>query len=458
VATAVKPRDEQKTAIQVAFTASGLQALGVPEHVIAGFSPEFLSGMAGEESRSRRLGDTGPSAPQKWAWGGPQQTPHVLAILLAKPGRLQAWQSEIRGGAFDAAFETPVCLPTSNLDGIEPFGFADGSSQPKIDWNRERVTGSDELAYVNLVALGEFLLGYPNEYGKYTARPLLDAAEEGSGLLLAAEDHPGKRDLGRNGTYLVIRQLDQDVHGFWQFLDRTAKSNAEERLRLAEAMVGRHIDGAPLVPLSSTAIPGIEDDPKQPANRFTYDGDPDGIRCPFGAHIRRANPRNVDLPGQPGWFLSRLLRTLGFGLKSFRVDLTASTRFHRILRRGREYGTEVKPDEAVKPKPSGDPERGLHFVCLNANISRQFEFVQNAWMMSAKFDGLSEESDPLMGNREAVNGCPYTGSFSIPQDGAPPRVLTGLPPFITVRGGAYFFLPSLRALGYIARTNHESRG
>jgi deferrochelatase/peroxidase EfeB len=246
------------------------------------------------------------------------------------------------------------------------------------------------------------------------------------------------------------------VRGFWRFLDGVSKSDESARLRLAEAMVGRTTEGKPLVPLSASVVPGIEDDPEN-LNRFTYDSDPTGTRCPFGAHIRRANPRNVDLPGRPGWFVSRLLRKLGFGIKSFRADLTASTRFHRILRRGREYGPGLTIKDALRPAPDGDPKRGLYFLCLNANLSRQFEFVQNAWLMSTKFNGLSEESDPLIGNRAAVGDCPYTGNFYLPRDGAPPQVVTGLPQFITVRGGAYFFLPSLRALRYFANMPSQSR-
>ena len=128
----------------------------------------------------------------------------------------------------------------------------------------------------------------------------------------------------------------------------------------------------------------------------------------------------------------------------------SSVRFHRILRRGREYGSGISRAEALAPAPPDDPERGLHFICVNANISRQFEFLQNAWMMSSKFSGLTGESDPLLGAREAIPGCPVTASFTLPQDGDPPKRLFDLPQFVAVRGGAYFFLPGLRALRYLA--------
>jgi len=91
---------------------------------------------------------------------------------------------------------------------------------------------------------------------------------------------------------------------------------------------------------------------------------------------------------------------------------------------------------------------------LNANISRQFEFLQNAWIATTKFSGLTGESDPLLGNRESVLGCPITGNFTMPGNGRLRRRVSGLPQFVTVRGGAYFFLPSLRALRYFAGTQN----
>ena len=99
---------------------------------------------------------------------------------------------------------------------------------------------------------------------------------------------------------------------------------------------------------------------------------------------------------------------------------------------------------------SAAEDRGLRFLCLNANITRQFEFVQNAWLARTKFDGLAEESDPLLGNREPIPGCPATDGFSLPRQGSVRQRLAKLPPFVMVRGGAYFFLPGIRALRYLA--------
>jgi deferrochelatase/peroxidase EfeB len=444
------------SALQIAFTASGLRALGVPESAMAGFSPEFLKGMAGEASRSRRLGDVGKSDPAVWLWGRPGKDADLVVMLYAKQN-LEAWMRATQKDPWDRAFETVATLSTSDMGGREPFGFMDGISQPEFDWKRERRAPGTILAYENLVAIGELLLGYPNEYGKYTERPVLAPEEDAANDLLPAEDQPARKDLGRNGTYLVLRTLEQDVRGFWRYLDKAAVAAPKERYALGAAMVGRTLDGAPLIPACPRKIDGITEKPGEPRNSFVYDDDPLGTQCPFGAHIRRANPRNADMFGHPSGLISGLLRRLAIPRPGFHDDLIASTRFHRLLRRGREYGTKITPEEAIQPAPAGEAPRGLQFACLCANISRQFEFVQNAWLMSTKFNGLTEESDPLLGNRAAVGDSPATANFSIQRQGKMARRLSGVPQFITVRGGAYFFVPSLRALRYIARSgNHGS--
>jgi deferrochelatase/peroxidase EfeB len=442
--TSAESRDPPPdTALQVAITAEGLRALGLPEAVIAGFSDEFNAGMAGDESRSRRLGDVGGNAPSLWRWGDAGNVPHLLVMLYALPDRLADWQRAVAGPLWERAFAPVELLNTSLLDGLEPFGFADGLSQPVIDWERRAPPGEVELEYRNISALGEFLLGYPNEYGRYTDRPLLDPSASAASLLPRAEDDTGKCDLGRNGTYLVLRDLRQDVQGFWDFLERHAAATGISAQDLAERMVGRTMRGEPLTHRGDRPIPGVPSD--DALNGFTFEGDPHGAICPLGAHIRRANPRNADMPGGPGGPLSRLLRTLGFTRFGVRDDVVAPARFHRILRRGRTCGGDGAPGE----------ERGIRFVCLNANIARQFEFVQNAWMMSTHFGGLAGESDPLLGNRQPLPGCPATDAFTHARPDGAPRRLTGLPQFVTVRGGAYFFLPGRRTLRYLTGTPAE---
>jgi deferrochelatase/peroxidase EfeB len=444
------------TALQLAFTSAGLRALGVDAAVVDDFSPEFVVGL-GDAARSRRLGDVGPNDPSKWEWGTGDRLPHVMVLLYAKPETFDAWQATVLSDCAHG-FEQIACLGTSDFGGVEPFGFKDGISQPLLDWERTRpARDTTRLDYGNRVCLGEFLLGYPNEYGGYSDRPLLDRSRDPSGLLASAEDEPDKADFGRNGSYLVMRQLRQDVRGFWRFLDARANGDTALRRRWADAMVGRKVDGTPLVATTDERIDGSEPPSSGPdQNTFTYRTDREGLQCPFAAHVRRANPRNADLPADTKGLLQLAIRTLGFDAAARDDDLTSSTRFHRMLRRGREYGAKLTMEQALDDT-SPQVDSGLHFACLGANIARQFEFVQGAWLMSAKFDGLRDERDPLLGHREpGPDGSPVD-AFSIPQIDGPSERISGLPQFVTVAGGAYFFLPSMRALRYIAAQGLEKK-
>ncbi len=437
--TAVATEPAPDTALQVAFTASGLRQMGVPDAVVDGFSHEFRTGMAAEY-RSRQLGDIGPDSPTNWWWGTPEEEPHLLLMFYGKEDNFASFVADSKGSNWDAAFQ-PLprgSLQTSDLDGIEPFGFADGISQPKIDWKQSLEATHASLEYRNQTALGEFLLGYPNEYGKITDRPLLNATAT-SIHLPDAVDFPGMKDLGRNGTYLVMRQLEQDVRAFWTAIYQNSGGDHDTAEELAAKMVGRKRDGTPLAGT----------DPGNDGKDFTFDQDANGSRCPFGAHIRRANPRNADFSTRPPNIFRKLITMLGVGPSGFRDDLMSSVRFHRILRRGREYGPGLKPEDAISGAGSDEP-RGIHFICLNANISRQFEFIQNAWLAGTKFSGLTGESDPLLGNRQPIPGCPATADFTLQSEDGLPRRISGIPRFVTVRGGAYFFMPGLSAIRHIA--------
>jgi deferrochelatase/peroxidase EfeB len=504
-----------KTVLQIALTSAGMRALGVSADVVRGFSEEFLEGMAGDPNRTRRLGDVGENAPDRWDWGSGNSVPHVAVLLYALPGNLEPFQRSVEAQCA-AGFQLLYRLPTANMGGVEPFGFADGLSQPELDWQRMLpAEDREQLSYRSSSCLGEFILGYPNEYGLYTPRPLLDARRDTERSLPRAEESPDKADVGRNGSYLVIRQLRQDVRGFWQAMDKCARGVPAVREHLASLMVGRTLAGDAVVfgaahdagggPGAAVGTgagaavgtgagaaagtgagaavgtgagaaagtgagaavgtgPGAAANPGAfagtraaagPDNTFTFESDPEGHRCPIGAHIRRANPRNADLPSGGIGVVSWLIRTLGLNSSARARDLAASTRFHRLLRRGREYGVRLTPTEALTSPPT---ESGLHFVCLNANIQRQFEFVQGAWLMSTKFNGLHAESDPLLGNRlpgAAGTRCDY---FSMPQELGPTQRLEGLPQFVTVSGGAYFFLPGIRALRFLAGPGASGAG
>jgi deferrochelatase/peroxidase EfeB len=466
-------------ATQCAATAAGLRALGVAESVIARFNPEFVEGMAGSPNRSRRLGDTGANAPERWNWGIGEREPHLLLLLYADPERIDDIARQMREAAEQSGLHAIEALPTSDMGGVEPFGFSDGLSQPNFDWDHARTPGTKaDRAFTNLIALGEVLLGYYNEYGFPAASPELLPDDPNPALLKPAAGDVGRYDLGRNGSYLVFRQLAQDVRGFWRWVaEEAGRAGVVDPKALAEAMVGRCMDGAPLPDIEiGLALRGVDPDDRA-LNGFLFDADPDGLACPIGAHIRRANPRTGDLPAGVDGPIDSLLTTLGLTTrrpakpvastlpweKNTTVwpylrredDAVASSRFHRILRRGREYGRKIDYAAALNPA-TPDPQAGLQFICLNANIARQFEFVQGAWIASAKFAGLTGEQDPLLGNREPFPAPPVsatperTDSFTRP--GAEParRRAVGVPQFVTVKGGAYFFMPGLRAIKWIA--------
>lgn len=420
LAETVTPADERPAehALNVAFTSSGLRRLGLPEDVLALFSNELVDGMT-TPHRRRLLGDLDGNAPEHWEWGGPGGEVDAVLLLYGRDDRTLDALVEKQEQALPAAVRVVRRLETSDLQGLEPFGFRDGISQPPIEGlSRSGPPGT-------AVRFGEFVLGYPNEYGRYTDRPVLGRAADPHGLLPSAPDDRGRADLGRNGSYLAFRQLRQDVGGFWRFLDGATRrpdggSDPDRRLRLAAKMVGRWPDGSPLA-----LAPERPDPAHAGATEFGYFVDAHGARCPVGAHVRRANPRD-SLDPRPG-----------------SADSLAINRRHRILRRGREYGPPLTVDEALRGE-DGEAERGLQFICLGANLARQFEFVHHTWLNDPKFAGLYDDSDPLVSPSE-----PYGGTFTIPSAGLRERV-EGVPRFVSVLGGAYFFLPGIAALRYLA--------
>ncbi|MGI8915102.1 MAG: Dyp-type peroxidase [Chloroflexota bacterium] len=415
--------DPDDGARNIAFTPSGLRKLGLTPDVLALFSAEFLDGMASTH-RGRLLGDLDANAPEHWTWGGPSGGPVDLVLMLyARDEAGLATLYDAQAAAFQGAgLRLTKKLDTVDLGDVEHFGFRDGISQPIVEGIPKPAPPA------NVIKAGEFLLGYVNEYGLYTDRPLLPAAAGVGGGLPRDPAGSGAADLGRNGTYLVFRTLEQDVRGFRQFLEQTSATSTgadtAARLRLAAKLVGRWPSGAPLVKAPEHDDPSLAAD-----NDFAYaKEDPDGLCCPIGAHIRRSHPRD-SLDPNPG------------SDQSVAVD-----KRHRLIRRGREYGPALPADDQADTAPPGvaDAERGLHFIAVNANISRQFEFIQHTWVNNPKFAGLYDDADPLLAAH-----APSGGSFTIPAEPVRQR-LTDLPRFISVRGGAYFFLPGLRALRYLA--------
>jgi Dyp-type peroxidase family len=415
-ALATAGRRPDDVAVNLALTAAGIETVAPEVARQAVFSEQFSAGMT-TDYRSRLLGDIGDDDPRGWAWGGPDSDAvHVLVLVYAATAdRLSARCDELAGDAARGGMRLLQRLATSELTPQENFGFHDGISQPLIE-------GLGAGRKPGEVKPGEFVLGYPNEYGLLTDRPMMPAAADPRGLL--PRDAEGRGDLGRNGSYLVLRTLRQDVDAFHSFTDTATRDvagrpDAARAALLAAKIVGRWPSGAPLV-----LAPGQDDPSLADANDFGYHAvDPRGLACPLGSHVRRTNPRDSLQPG-PGTDASM-----------------AINRRHRLLRRGRSYGS-----------PTSGEECGVHFICLNANLARQYEFVQHTWVNNPVFNGLDDETDPLVGRRGSKRSY-----FSTP---ARPvrRRYTELPQFVHVRGGAYFFLPGIRALQYLTSAgNHAGK-
>ena len=438
-------KDERTEAVHLAFTREGLRRFGLGGQTQ--FACEFEDGMT-IRYKQRTLGDHGESAPENWQWGGTKNPEiDILLMLYADDDeghteRLDALYAR-HEARFDAGgLELIKKLDTRTLvDRKEHFCFTDGFSQPVLDGTRLARAMPDSF---DVLAPGEFVLGYHNAYDKYPDSPSIPPTLDPHGRLktipeeaLRDEDDRNNppRDFGRNGTYMVFRTLEQDVFKFWKFLHNSAEGNAVERDRLAAKMVGRWRSGVSLI-----QSPDADDEGMEPANDFMYcaeymgrAGDPTGAVCPIGSHARRSNPRDTVFPGSE--------------------DLVTDSNKHRILRRGRSYGEPpsamMDPDEIVAREPD-DVERGLHFVCMNSDIGRQFEFVQHTWINNPRFANMYNELDPLVGDygkRHRLEG--NNGDFSMPGDPVRQRI-TGLTRFVYTRGGAYFFMPGISALHVMA--------
>ncbi|MCW3124252.1 MAG: peroxidase [Flavipsychrobacter sp.] len=422
----VKPTD---TAMNIAFTFAGLRALGLNKDSLDSFPLEFEDGMTTRQKQAL-LGDFGNSDPANWQWGqkGNDDTHVLLALYAANMPMLESLCATVKQQLVGHCAAEVKMLDTSNLvKRKEHFGFHDGIAQPTIDGLSRK--DSPE----NTVAAGEFILGYKNEYGQYDYSPVVPGAADKNNVLPASDQVSGMKDLGKNGTYLVFRQLEQDVHSFWNYMDKKTKNedgscNPEQMVKLASKMVGRWPSGAPLA-----LSPDKDSETMADMDKFGYrQGDGDGLKCPFASHVRRTNPRD-----------------------SIDTDKKTSIKIankHRIVRRGRSYGSPVEesmdPMDIIK-SDNKEGTRGLHFICFNTNLTLQFEFIQNFWVNNPKFGGLYDERDPVMGNHSHPLDSRQSGTFSVENHPIRKRH-TDVPEFVTVKGGAYFFLPGIRALTFLA--------
>ena len=276
----------------------GAEALAVPAPVVAGFSAEFASGMAGEESRSRRLGDSGASAPADWQWGGPAGA-RTSSSCSTRSRAARGLGARAMRDPWSAAFQMLPAPPPAPLDGVEPFGFVDGVSQPVLDWDRRRAsTGATRSSTASRRPASSCSGIRTSTASTPTARSSTGRTTPGATASRRGRPRPARRrpqrDLSRHPAAPTGRA------GLLAVPERQANGDRGARRALAEAMVGRTMTGDPLVGAAAGRFPGSTGGPDDVAvNKFTFDSDPPASHCPLGAHIRRANPRNADLPGHP---------------------------------------------------------------------------------------------------------------------------------------------------------------
>jgi Dyp-type peroxidase family len=375
--------------VTLAFTWNGLRALGVDEGSLATFPEEFKQGMV---ARAEMLGDTGVNHPDNWVGGLASPDLHAIAILFARdaPERERCLSEHQKLLARCPGVEL---LSSLDLEATPPFdyahdhfGYRDRLSQPVMEGSGEQPTPGSGAP----LKPGEFILGYPDEDGPQQLLPQPEI-------------------LSRNGSFLAYRRLQEHVGTFRDFLRQHGKT-AEEQELVAAKLMGRWRSGAPLVLAPEKDDPALGAD-MQRNNDFNYkEMDPHGYAMPLGSHCRRMNPR----------------------------DTAHNMNRRRMIRRGATYGP---------PLPEGAPEdgveRGIAAFVICASLIRQFEFAQNVWINDKNFHELGNERDPIIGTQDG------TLEFKIPKRPIRKRI-TGLPAFTTVRGGAYFFLPGLKALRYLS--------
>ena len=436
--TAVRPSGgKSSTALNIGFTWKGLAQL-VRADKLRGFPPEFVLGM-NRQGAGLVLGDTGISAESSWEFGGnnAEKEIHVLLMLYGgtSPG-LAEFAKQVCGTAeFTQGFSVVTRQKSHRTKGdeTEPFGYRDGISQPQVvGFGRGQSTEEEDCK------TGEFVLGYENVFGKIAQGPSIVHDGNRGRLLPDTPDQPGQKALGFNGTYLVFRKLEQDVEGFTNWLDNQSDQTGRKMdpELLAAKIMGRWRSGAPLMQARD------RDDPKLgQSNDFNFSNDPKGLVCPIGAHIRRANPRDS---------------------LQFSPDTSIQlSNHHRIIRRGRKYSEPGSRGIGSSPNPNSEgsgsysdpnyddsgssvkPKVGLYFIAINADLRRQFEFIQQTWLNNPTFNGLERNRDPIVGDHSSG------GVFTIPSTPVH-QELGGLQRFVTVRGGGYFFLPSKNALSYLA--------
>jgi len=382
--------------VTVAFTWNGLRALGVDEASLETFPAEFKEGMV---ARAVVLGDVGANHPDHWVGGLARPDLHAIVILFARDGEGRE-RAKAEHAKLVARCPGVEVVSSLDLEATPPFdhahdhfGYRDRLSQPVIEGTGEEPTPGSGAP----LKAGEFILGYPDEDGPPAQQP-----------------QPAV--LSRNGTFMAYRRLEEHVGRFRDFLRANADTPEGQEL-LAAKLMGRWRSGAPLTLAPEKDDPALGADPQR-NNDFNYKkDDPHGYAVPLGSHIRRMNPR----------------------------DTAHNMNRRRMIRRGATYGPHL-PEDAL----DDGVERGLAAFVICASLIRQFEFAQNVWVNDKNFHELGNERDPMGGHHDG------TLEFKIPKRPIR-RKITGLPSFTTLKGGAYFFLPGLAGLRYLAGLGPEVR-
>ncbi len=380
--------ESNRSWVTVALTWNGMRALGLDEETLATFPGEFRQGMA---ARAEILGDTGHAAPENWVDGTNRDDLHAIAILFARDAA-ERNRCDLEHDGLLTRCPGVAVISSLELEATPPFDHAHDHFGYRDRLSQPVIEGTEDIPYKGCggpLKAGEFILGYPDESGQPYPMP--------------------DERIARNGSYFAYRRLEEHVGKFRDFLAAHGETPEEQEL-VAAKLMGRWRSGAPL-----TLCPE-EDDPElgkdlHRNNDFDYkEKDPHGYAVPLGSHIRRMNPRDT------GHNMNR----------------------RRMIRRGATYGPHLPEGQ-----PDDGKERGIAAFIVCGNLVRQFEFAQNVWINDRNFHELGNERDPFCGTHDG------TLEYKIPKRPIRKKI-TGLPAFTTLRGGAYFFLPGIKALHHLA--------
>ena len=378
------------TSIAISYT--GLVALGLPADSLRSFPDAFQVGMA---ARADRLRDQGLNDPHHWEQPFGTGDVHIGVSVFSDAE--ETWRDTLQMARrqYEGLAGVKVLLAQdfgAQPGDLNPLGYKDSIGQPAVEG-----CGVDALpGQGRPIKAGEFVLGYPGEAGVPLPMPRPDV-------------------LGRNSTYVGLRKYQSRVATFNRFLRDHAETEQEREL-LAAKLVGRWRSGAPLTLAPTHDDPTLGADPRR-NNDFTYAADPHGRQVPLGSHMRRMNPRDTTMAQ------------------------LADVNVHRIIRRSTTYGAPYDPDATSEHDDHVD--RGLYFIFLSAKAMATMEFLQQEWINNGNFMNLGDERDPNIGLQQ--DGA----TFTIPEKPVRRRI-HGIDTFNILRGGEYFFMPSLSALRWIA--------